>query len=185
MKHPKNQSAHTDAMRRHVAAIHFVVSGPSRIEPLDTVHVVVGAGPPIPEEFRQAQATGLVRQRRCMVYLEFAEDALTPARIHVVEPHAGGIAWFENCVLWTAGDQAEVAIVATEPGTNSTYVSRGGVLLHESGRPDDLAEGMERADVRMATVVRNLQPRDLEGQTATQTPIGETWWQKQGFRIRG
>lgn len=179
--------ARSDAMRRHVAALHFSIAGPDFVDLLDPRHVLVGAGPAIPEKHRPQYSGGLAKQRRHLVYFEFASDpdALRPVRIHVVEPDGtGGAYWFEDCVLWTADGLAEMEIVPVTPGVQARFVGRSGGLQILGGRPPELEQGRVRAEERFLHTVRSLTPHDLEGQNRTDAADGSaSWWQHQGFRI--
>lgn len=177
----------TDAMRRHVAAVHFSVSGSTQMELLDPRYVLVGAGPAIPEQHRHQFAGGLAAQRRCMIYFEFAHGAnvIRPKRIHVAEPSETGASWFDDCVLWTAEGFAEIEIVPVIPGSRSRYVGRGGGLRHVEGRPAELEQGRLRAEARFMHTVEALKPADLSGQNRIEAAdTTDSWWQHFGFAIR-
>lgn len=182
-----NDDIRTDAMRRHVAAIHISLSGPDFSRFLDPRRVLVGAGTPIPERERPQFASGLIDQRRHMIYFEFAPGAnvALPTRINVVEPIGKRVAWFDDCVLWTGGRHEQIEIVPVTTGSNVRYVNRGGGLRCIQQRPADLEAGRLAAEARFRHTVRSLSPDDLSGQNhVVQSDGTDSWWQHNGFAIR-
>jgi hypothetical protein len=174
-------------MRRHVAAVHFSVSGPSFVDLLDPRRVLVGAGPAIPPKHRSQYSHGVSQQNRFLLYFEFegAPSALRPNRIHLLEPHRTGAYWYEDCVLWTAEGTEEMEIVPITPGANGKYVGRSGGLRFVPSRPPELDLGRERANARFYSTVQALAPEDLAGQNMIEAEDGtDSWWQHSGFLVR-